>query len=714
MRPYRLLLVALPMLVGCATRTAPPSVLPAGAAAAVSPVRANPLIARSTLEFQAPAFDKIRDADYRPAFDSGMREQRAEIEAISNRSEPPTFQNTIVAMERSGQLLNRTQYVFFPLVSANTDDTLQNIMSTEFPKLSAHWDEILLNDKLFHRIESVYSRREQLGLTPEENRLVELYYRDFVRAGARLDDKGKTQLKALNQEEAKLIADYQTKLLNATNAAGVVVDDRVQLDGLSDLEISAAAEAARARGLQGKWLLPLQNTTQQPAQRHLRNRALRQRLYLASTERAERADSNDTRELVARMARIRAERAALLGYPSHAAFVLETQMAHTPETELNLLTGIVGPAIARAKEEQAGMQALIDEEHGGFKLEPWDWQYYAERVRLAKYALDDQQLKPYLELNRVLEDGVFFAANQLYGITFRERHDLPVYHPDVRVFEILDASGAPLALFYGDFFKRDNKNGGAWTNGFVQPAGLLGTKAVVTNVANFSKPAPGQPALLTFDDVITLFHEFGHALHAIFADVKYPYLLGATPDFGEFPSQINEHWAFEPHVLAHYARDYQTGAPMPDSLVARFQRARTFNQGFAMTEHVQASLLDLAWHMLPKGAPLQDVDAFEASTLRGYHFDQVQVPPRYRTSYFAHIWNIGYAANYGSYTWAEVLDHDAYAWFEEHGGLTRANGQRFRELILARQNTMDLASIYREFRGREPSVEALLRNRGLK
>ena len=713
MRPRQLLLAVVPTLLGCTSRMSRPAAADANPALMINAVRANPLLARSKLPFGTPPFDKIRSTDYEPALELRMREHLAEAEVIANQTTEPTFQNTIVALERSAQPLLQSLYVFYSILGANSNDTLQNVAATEMPKLSRHFDEINLNPKLFRRIEAIYARRDQLGLSAEDKRVLEQYRRDFVRSGALLGDSDKARVRAFNEEEARLTTAFQSKLLSATKNAGVIVDDRSQLDGLSDIEIDAAAEAAKGRGLSGKWLLPLQNTTRQPSQQHLRDRAMRERLYRASIDRAEQGDTSDTRQIVRRLAELRSARAALLGYPNHAAYVVEPQMSHTPDAVLKLLTDIATPAIRRAKEEQVAMQTLIDEERGGFKLEPWDWQYYAERVRLARYALEETQLKPYLELNRVLEDGVFYAANQLYGISFRERHDLPVYHPDVRVFEVIDADGTPLALFYADYFKRDNKNGGAWTNTFVIPAGLLGTRAVVTNVANFTKPAPGQPALLTFDDVIALFHEFGHALHLIFAKSQYPSLLGAPPDFGEFPSQFNEHWAFEPRVLAHYAKHYQTGAPMPDSLVTRFLRSRTFNQGFETTEYVAAALLDLSWHILPKDAPTQDVDAFESATLERYHFNEVAVAPRYRSSYFLHIWNLGYAANYGAYMWAEVLDHDAYAWFEEHGGLTRANGQRFRDLILARQNTMDLMGIYREFRGRDPRVDALLQNRGL-
>ncbi len=495
----------------------------------------------------------------------------------------------------------------------------------------------------------------------------------------------------------------------------MVVDDKAQLDGLSEGEIAAAAQAAQARELDGKWVLALQNTTQQPAQASLKDRTLRERLFQSSITRAEHGDRNDTREIVKRLAQLRAERAKLLGFPTLAAYVLDDQMAKTPAAATKLLSDLVPAATSKARGEATKMQQLIDAQRGGFKLAPWDWQYYAEQVRKAEYALDESQLKPYLELDRVLRDGVFFAANQLYGLTFQERKDLPVYHPDVRVFEVSDAGGASIGLWYCDYFKRDNKSGGAWMDAFVSGAGLLDTKPVVFNVANFSKPAAGQPALLSFTDVTTMFHEFGHALHGLLTQVEYPRLAGTNvpTDFVEFPSQFNEHWALYPSVLAHYARHYRTGQPMPQALVEKLKRARTFNQGFVTTEYLAAALLDMAWHTLPAGSQRPDVDAFEAEALKHFQVDLPEVPPRYRTTYFAHIWSSGYAANYYAYMWSEVLDDDAYAWFTEHGGLTRANGRRFRDMILARGGTNDMGVLYRAFRGRDPQVGPLLEERGL-
>jgi peptidyl-dipeptidase Dcp len=480
--------------------------------------------------------------------------------------------------------------------------------------------------------------------------------------------------------------------------------------------MAAAAGAAANRGLTGRWLLPLQNTTQQPAQASLRNRALRQRLFEASATRAERGDSNDTRQIILRLAQLRPERARLLGYPTYAAYGLEEQMARTPENALRLLTQLVPPATAKARGEAAAMQRLIDRQRGrnpGFQLQPWDWQFYAEQVRAAQYALDEEQIKPYFELDRVLRDGVFYAAQRLYGLTFRERHDIPVYHPDVRVFEVFDADTS-LGLFYADYFKRDNKNGGAWSSGFVSRSAFLGTRPVITNTCNFTRPAEGQPALLTWDNVTTMFHEFGHALNSFFNAAPYPRLAGNMPrDFVEVPSQFNEHWALDPEVFAHYARHYRTGEPMPAELVAKIRRTTTFDQGFATTEYLAAALLDLAWHTLAVDDHPTDVDSFETQALRRFGVDVPLVPPRYHTSYFSHIWGGGYSAGYYAYIWSEVLDADAYAWFLEHGGLTRENGQRFRDLILSRGGTGDMAAIYRAFRGRDPEIGPLLANRGL-
>ncbi len=676
----------------------------------------NPFLVESTLPYHAPRFDLIRNEHYQPALEEGMRQQLAEIDAIARQTAPPTLENTIVAMEKSGALLTRASKTFSAVVGANTNDTLQKIQDIEAPKLAAHNDAIYLNDQLYQRVKSIYDRRESSNLTLEQKALIERYNRDFVRAGAQLSVTDKVRMRSINQDLSKLSTDFSNKLLAGTKAGALVVDNVSQLDGLSDAEIQTAAEAAKQRGLAGKWVLPLRNTTQQPAQAELKNRAVRQRLFELATLRTSRGDTNDTKNTIRRMAELRADKARLLGYPTWAAYSLATQGAKTPENAIKLLTDLVPPATARARAEAADMQKLIDAQSGGFKLQPWDWQYYAEQVRKAKYDLDESQIKPYFELNSVLQNGVFYAANKLYGLTFKERHDIPVYYPDVRTFEVFDADGTPLALFYADYFKRDNKQGGAWMDQFVDQSGLIGTKPVVFNVANFTKPAPGQPALLTYDDVTTMFHEFGHGLHGMFSRVEYPTLSGTNVprDFVEFPSQFNEHWALEPTVFANYAKHYQKGAPMPAALVDKIKQSRTFNQGFSMTEILGASLLDFAWHTLSAGGTPSDVDSFETASLQRFNVAMPEVPPRYRSTYFSHIWDGGYSAGYYAYTWSEVLDDDAYAWFREHGGLTRENGLRFRDLILSKGGTVDAATLYRNFRGRDPSVEALLEERGLK
>jgi peptidyl-dipeptidase Dcp len=675
----------------------------------------NPFAAPSSLPFGAPRFDLIRDADYSPAIDEGMRRHLAEVERIAAQPESPTFENTIAALERSGQLLTRVLRVFAGVTSANTNDVLQALQTEKAPKLAAHADAIYLDDQLFARIRDIYDRRATLELTPEQRHLVERYHLDFVRAGARLAVDNKACLRELNREEATLAAEFQNRLLEATKAAAIVVEDVNELAGLGEEEVASAAELAAERGAHGAWIVALQNTTQQPALALLRDRALRRRLFEASVHRADRDGPFDTRAIVVRLAELRAERASLLGYASAAAYVLDDQMAKTPEAAIRLLHEVGAPAAANARRDAIRLQAIVDAGGEGFTLAPWDWQLYAERLRKQEFDLDESEIKPYFELDRVLRDGVFFAANQLYGLEFLERTDLPVYHPDVRVFEVCDADGSPLALFYGDFFKRDNKVGGAWMDLFVDQSRLLDARPVVYNVTNFTKPALGQPALLTFDEVTTLFHEFGHALHGMLSDVEYPMLSGANVprDFVEFPSQFNEHWALDPAVFSRYARHNRTGEPMPVALIERIKRSRAFNQGFALTEYVSAALLDLAWHTLPAGAPMFDIDAFEAEVLRTHGLGVTEIQPRYHSTYFAHAWNGGYGAGYYAYLWAEVLDHDAYAWFREHGGLSRASGKRFRDMILSRGGTADPGELYRAFLGREPRVEPLLAYRGL-
>ncbi|WP_422527854.1 peptidyl-dipeptidase Dcp [Serratia fonticola] len=676
----------------------------------------NPFFAASQLPFQAPRFDVISESDYAPAIAAGIQQKLAEVEKIANNPAEPTFDNTFVALEKSGALLTRTMNVFGAMTSANTSDTLQKLDEETSPKLAALDDAIMLNSKLFARIKAIYDRRDSLNLDPESLRLVEVTYKNYVLAGANLSDADKTQLKALNQEAATLSTQFTNKLLAASKNGALAMGDKNLLAGLSEGELAAAAQAASERKLDKQWLLVLQNTTQQPDLQNLQDRDTRQKLFKASINRAEKNDANDTRQTLARLAKVRAEQAKLLGFPNYAAWKLQNQMAKTPDAALAFMRNIVPAATARAEREAKDIQAVIDRQNGGFQLAAWDWQFYAEQVRKEKYDLDESQIKPYFEMNNVLHNGVFYAANLLYGISFKERKDLPVYHPDVRVYEVFDKDGQSLALFYTDFFKRDNKGGGAWMSNFVEQSKLNGTKPVIYNVSNFTKPAAGQPALLSYDDVITMFHEFGHALHGMFADQQYPSLSGTNTarDFVEFPSQFNEHWASDPQVFAHFAKHYQTGEAMPQALVDKINKADKFNKGYAMTELLAAALLDMHWHMLGADQPQQDVDKFEAASLRQDKIDLSYVPPRYRSSYFQHIWGNGYAAGYYAYLWTEMLADDAFQWFSDNGGLTAENGQRFREQVLSQGNSQDLEKLYVKWRGQEPSIEPMLINRGLK
>jgi peptidyl-dipeptidase Dcp len=674
----------------------------------------NPFYAPSKLPFGAPPFDRIADADYQPAIEAGMAQELAEIDRIADDKAAPTFENTYVAMERTGRLLRRASAAFDGVSEANTNAVLQAAKTALAPQLAAHADAIHLNKKLFARMAAVYQKRSTLKLDPESLRLIERTYDEFVRAGANLSDADKDQLKKLNREASSLSDAFSKKLLAATKAGAFSTTDKGALAGLSDAQFAAAAEAAKKRDAAG-YLLPLQNTTQQPALGSLSVRATRAAIFANSWNRAERGDENDTREIIARLAQLRAQRARLLGYPSHAAWKLADQMAKTPQAALDFMGALVPVATGKAAREAKDIQGVIDAQQGGFALQPWDWDFYGEQVRKAKYDLDESQIKPYFELDSVLQNGVFFAANQLYGITFKERKDIPVYEPDVRVFDVIDSNGKPLALFYCDYFKRDNKNGGAWMSEFVGQSKLEHTLPVVYNVANLPKPAAGQPALISFDDVTTMFHEFGHALHGMFADTVYPGLSGTRTarDFVEFPSQFNEHWALYPAVFKNYAKYYQTGAPMPDALVKKIKDAKNFSEGYALTELLAAAELDMQWHVLPADAPLQKPDDFEKQALARTHLDVAAVPPRYRSSYFSHIWASGYSAGYYAYLWTEMLNDDAYQWFDDHGGLSRENGERFRRMILSRGNTQDLAALYLAWRGKPPTVDAMMKYRGL-
>ena len=674
----------------------------------------NPFYAPSTLPFQAPPFDKIKDDDYQPAIEAGMAQQQAEIRTIADNPAAPTFDNTIVALEKSGRLLDRATAVFFGVTGANINPTLQNVKTIEAPKLAAHQDFLFLNTKLFARIAALYKERGTLGLDAESLRLLERYYDDFVHAGANLSEADKTEMRKLNEQISSLEDAFNTKLLAATKDGAYATGDKAALAGLSEAQIAGAAQMAKDRKVEG-FVVPLQNTTQQPDLASLSNRSTRQAMFEHSWNRAERGDANDTRDTIAHLAQLRAQKAKLLGFASFAAWTLDNQMAKTPEAALQFMDAIVPAATAQAAREAADIQGVIDSQKGGFQVQAYDWDFYAEQVRKARYDIDDEQVKPYFELDSVLKNGVFYAATQLYGITFKERHDLPVYQADVRVFEVFDVDGKHLALFYCDYFKRDNKNGGAWMSNFVGQSRLLGTSPVVYNVANFAKPAAGEPALISFSDVVTMFHEFGHGLHGMFSDAEYPTLSGTATarDFVEFPSQFNEHWASYPAVFAHYAKHYKTGAPMPAELAAKIRKAETFNKGYDMTELLAAAELDMQWHFLPASAPLQNPDEFEKQALDKTHLNVSYVPPRYRSSYFSHIWDTGYSAGYYAYLWTQMLADDGYQWFEEHGELTRANGDRFRKMVLSRGNTEDLAKMYADWRGAPPNTKAMLKHRGL-
>ncbi|WFY42346.1 peptidyl-dipeptidase Dcp [Enterobacter ludwigii] len=671
----------------------------------------NPFFESSLLPYQAPRFDEINDGHYRPAFDEAIRQKRAEIDAIVAQTAAPDFNNTVLALEKSGAMLSRVSSVFFAMTSAHTNDDLQALEEQISTELAALANDIWLNDTLFSRVESVW--QDCAALDAESRRLAEETYQHFVLAGARLNDAEKAELKALNTEAATLTSQFNQRLLAATKAGGLAVDYAHQLDGLSPDEIATAAHAAAEKGLNDRWLIPLLNTTQQPALSALRDRQTRENLFNAGWTRTQKGDENDTRALILRLTTLRARQAKLLGFEDYASWSIADQMAKTPAAALAFMRGIVPAARTRATLEQADIQKVIDDEQAGFTVQAWDWAFYAERVRQAKYALDESQIKPYFALNTVLQDGVFWAASQLFGLRFVERFDIPVYHPDVRVWEIFDHTGEGMALFYGDFFARESKAGGAWMGNFVEQSYEFASRPVIYNVCNYQKPANGQTALISWDDVVTLFHEFGHTLHGLFASQRYASLSGTnTPrDFVEFPSQINEHWASHPQVFAHYARHYQTGEPMPEALRDKMLNATQFNKGYDMTELLSAALLDMNWHGISE--PVDDVDAFEAAALHKEGLDLPAVPPRYRSSYFAHIFGGGYAAGYYAYLWTQMLADDGYQWFVEQGGLTRENGQKFRDAILSRGNSTDLAELYRQWRGHDPRIEPMLENRGL-
>lgn len=675
----------------------------------------NPFFSHSLLPYQAPRFDLIEIDHYRPAFDEGMKQKRADIAAIIANHDAADFTNTVLALEKSGELLTRVTSVFFAMTAAHTNDELQRLDEAFSAELAELANDIWLNSALFSRVDHVWQQRDALGLDSESVRLIEVIHQRFVLAGAQLSDADKVQLRALNTEAATLTSQFNQRLLAANKSGGLVVDYVHQLEGLSAEEIASAREAASEKGLTGGWLIPLLNTTQQPALSALRDRQTRENLFNAGWRRAEKGDDNDTRALIQRLVSLRAHQAQLLGFADYASWKIADQMAKTPEAALAFMRAIVPAARQRALNELADIQQVIDDEQGGFIAQAWDWSFYAGQVRRAKYALDESQLKPYFELDTVLHEGVFWTANQLFGIKFIERFDIPVYHPDVRVWEIFDHNGVGLALFYGDFFARDSKSGGAWMGNFVEQSTLNETQPVIYNVCNYQKPTAGQPALLLWDDVITLFHEFGHTLHGLFASQRYASLSGTnTPrDFVEFPSQINEHWASHPVVFDRYARHYATGEKMPEALQEKMRKASLFNKGYDMSELLSAALLDMGWHSLSVDEASQDVESFEKQRLAAEQLDLPAVLPRYRSSYFAHIFGGGYAAGYYAYLWTQMLADDGFQWFVEQGGLTRENGQRFREAILSRGNSEDLERLYPAWRGNEPQIDHMLKHRGL-
>lgn len=677
----------------------------------------NPFFAASPLYMQYPQFDKIENAHFVPAFERGMEEQLAEIEAIVSQADAPTLDNTLIPMERSGQTLDRVATVFFSLTSANTNDEMEEIRSEMAPKLSAHRDQILLNSKLFARVQAIYEQRDSLELDPESFRLVEENYKDFIRAGAQLSDADKETLKAMNAELATLQTSFSQNVMDEVNASAVVVDSREELAGMSDTKIDAAAEAAKNKDMEGKYLIALLNTSQQPPLSSLEDRNLRQRIMETSLARGNHGGEFDNRETLTRVAKLRAERAQLMGYENHAAYGLENQTARTPAAVNEMLARLAPAAVANAKREAADMQAIIDAEGGDFKLASWDWDFYAEKVRKQRYNFDGSQLRPYFEFDNVLQKGVFFAAEKVFGITFKERHDLPVYQQDVRVFEVFEADGSTLALFVIDPFARPSKRGGAWMNAYVSQSHLMETKPVVANHLNITKTtSDDEPVLLTFDEVTTTFHEFGHALHGMFSNVKYPSFAGTSVprDFVEFPSQVNEMWSVWPEILKNYAVHYETGEAMPRELLDKVLATQKFNQGYATTEYLAASLLDQSWHqMKPEEVPSADgLLDFEAKALEAAGVALDTVPPRYRSTYFSHIIG-GYSAGYYAYIWSEVLDADTVEWFKQNGGMSRENGDHFRNTLLSRGGAEDAMELFRNFRGADPDIQPLLDRRGL-
>ncbi len=677
----------------------------------------NPLFSPSPLPFEAPDFDAIKIEHFRPAFEEGMKQDLADHEKIANNKEKPTFENTIVAMEKSGALLQRTSSVFYNLTSAHTNKKIQEIQSEMAPKLAAHSDNILLNPELFTRVKALYNQRGDLNLNEAQTKLLEDTYRDFIRAGAQLTEAEKERMREINSRLSTLTTQFDDNLLAVTKERAVIVDDKSKLAGLSDDRIAAAKEAAAENGHEGKYLLSITNTTRVPILTSLDNRALRERVWKASANRAIGENGGiDNRPLILEITALRAEKADLLGYENFAAYKIDPQTAQTPKNALDMLRDLIPAVITNTEQEQADIHQMMLDDGVKGEVQPWDWNYYAEKVRKARYNINQDEVRPYFELNRVLKDGVFFTMNKLFGITFEERFDLPVYQEDVRVFNVFDKDGSQIGLFYADYFARDSKSGGAWMNSFVRQSHLLNKKPVILNVMNIPKPAEGEPALISFDNVTTMFHEMGHAVHGLFSDVTYPSQAGTSVprDFVEFPSTFEEDWAIQPEVLKNYAIHYKTGEQIPQELLDKVIAARNFNQGFDTQEYLAATMLDLEWHLLNTSQIPTDVVAFEHNALAKYDLDAKAIPPRYKSPYFSHIFAGGYAANYYAYIWSEVLAADAFAFMQQNGGLTSENGQRFRNLLLSQGGSDDAMELYRNYRGQDPEVKHLLERRGLK
>ncbi|MDX1281177.1 M3 family metallopeptidase [Shewanella colwelliana] len=682
--------------------------------AVAAPQSQNPLMSASLLQYQAPDFSIIKDIHFQPALEQGIAAHYQQVLTIANNSEQPSFENTIVALETSGELLNRASKVFYNLAGSNSNPTLRKIQGEMAPKMAAHSDNIHLNSALFTRIDTLYQQRQQLGLTAEEVRLIEIYHQRFVMAGAKLTDTQKAQIRVLNEEQSTLTNEFSQRLLRLTKEIAVIVDSAGELKGLSDSEIRAAKADAKAQGHEGKYLISITNTTRQPILAKLENRELRQQVWQASSDRGMSGD-NETASLVSRLAQLRAERAALLGYDSWADYRLTPQMAKTPEAVYEMFGSMVPAVVANTQKEADDIQTMINKTGGQFTLAPWDWAFYAEKVRQEKFDLDEASIKPYFEFNRVLEDGVFFTLEKLYGVTLKPRPDLPVYHEDIKAYEMFDVDGSSMAIFYADYFAREGKRGGAWMSSFVTQSTLLNSKPVVVNVMNIKKAPDGEPTFVSYDEVTTMFHEMGHGTHGMFSKVTYPSLSGTavSRDFVEFPSTFEEDWAAHPEVLANYAKHYQTGEVIPEELLNKLLKSRSFNQGFDTLEYMAAALVDLEWHSLPADAALQDVAQFEAAALKKHGVDIAAVPPRYKSTYFAHAFPGGYSASYYAYMWSEILAADAFAYVQTQGGLNREIGMKFRKTIREVGNSVPPMEAYKAFRGEAPTTDALLKRRGL-